>query len=40
MIPIIAMTANSFKEDADAAAAAGMNGLLQSRWMWIICIMF
>ena len=28
VIPIIAMTANSFKEDADAAAAAGMNGFV------------
>ena len=26
-IPIIAMTANSFKEDVDAAAAAGMDVL-------------
>lgn len=28
VIPIIAMTANTFKEDADAAAAAGMNGFV------------
>ena len=28
VIPIIAMTANSFKDDADAAAAAGMNGFV------------
>ena len=27
-IPIIAMTANSFKEDADAAAEAGMDGFV------------
>lgn len=27
-IPIIAMTANSFKEDSDAAIAAGMNGFV------------
>ena len=27
-IPIIAMTANSFKEDVDAAAAAGMDGFV------------
>lgn len=28
VIPIIAMTANSFREDADEAAAAGMNGFV------------
>ena len=27
-VPIVAMTANSFKEDADAAMAAGMNGFV------------
>lgn len=27
-IPVIAMTANTFKEDADAAADAGMNGFV------------
>ena len=27
-VPIIAMTANSFKEDADAAMKAGMNGFV------------
>lgn len=28
MIPIIAMTANSFQEDVDAALAAGMSGFV------------
>ncbi len=27
-VPIVAMTANTFKEDVDAAAAAGMNGFI------------
>ena len=27
-VPIIAMTANSFKEDMDAAFASGMNGFV------------
>ncbi len=28
VVPIIAMTANAFKEDVDAAEAAGMNGFV------------
>ena len=27
-MPIVAMTANTFKEDVDAAMAAGMNGFV------------
>ena len=38
-IPIIAMTANTFKEDVEAAMAAGMTSLFQNRWMWRLCIM-
>ena len=28
VIPIVAMTANTFKEDVEAAMAAGMNGFI------------
>ena len=31
--PIIAMTANAFREDAEKCMEAGMNAHLQSHWM-------
>lgn len=33
-VPIIAMTANAFKEDVDKALAHGMNAFGKAAWLW------